>query len=145
MKHILLAEDNVGDVMLVQEALAAHHVENTLHVVTDGQQALDFVARLGEAQNRPYPDLVLLDMNLPKADGATVLAAFREHKDCTSTPVIIVSSSDSPKDQSRVAALGVNHYFRKPPDFDEFMKLGSVVKEVLERGAADAKLRKCRD
>jgi CheY-like chemotaxis protein len=138
MKHILLAEDNVGDVMLVQEALAAHHVENTLHVVTDGQEALDFVASMGEEQSAPCPDLVLLDMNLPKADGATVLAAFREHKACTNTPVIIVSSSNSSKDRNRVAALGVNHYFQKPPDFDEFMKLGKVVKEVFESDAARA-------
>jgi len=137
MKHILLAEDNVGDVMLVQEALAAHHVESTLHVVTDGQKALDFVATMGKAQSAPCPDLMLLDMNLPKADGATVLAAFREHKACAHTPVIVVSSSDSPKDRSRVAVLGVSHYFRKPPDFDEFMKLGKVVKEVLEGEAAD--------
>ena len=137
MKHILLAEDNIGDVILVQEALAAHHVENTLHVVTDGQKALDFVATMGEAHNAPCPDLMLLDINLPKADGITVLAAFREHKACTTTPVIIVSSSNSLKDRSRVAALSVEHYFPKPPDFDEFMKLGKVVKEVLEGNEAD--------
>jgi CheY-like chemotaxis protein len=132
MNHILLAEDNVGDVILVREALAAHNVENILHVVTDGQSALDFVATMGELQSAPCPDLMLLDMNLPKADGAAVLAAFRGHRACARTPVIIVSSSNSPKDRSRVAALGVNHYFRKPPDFDEYMKLGKVVKEVLE-------------
>jgi CheY-like chemotaxis protein len=131
MKHILLAEDNIGDVILVREALAAHHVENTLHVVADGQEALEFVAAMGEAQSPPCPDLMLLDMNLPKADGAAVLAAFREHKACCRIPVIIVSSSNSTKDRSRVAALGVDHYFRKPYDFDEFMKLGKVVKEVL--------------
>jgi CheY-like chemotaxis protein len=139
MKHILLAEDNIGDVMLVQEALAAHQVENTLHVVTDGQEALDYFAAMGEAQNAPCPDLMLLDMNLPKADGAAVLAAFREHGACAATPVIIVSSSNSPKDRNRVAALGVNHYFRKPPDLDEFMKLGRVVKEVLEGNTAGSK------
>jgi CheY-like chemotaxis protein len=133
MTHILLAEDNIGDVMLVREALTASHVESTLHVVKDGQEALDFVARMGvEAESVPCPDLMLLDMNLPKADGVTVLAAFRGHKNCAATPVIIVSSSNNPKDRSRVAALGVAYYFRKPPDFDEFMKLGEVVREVLE-------------
>jgi two-component system, chemotaxis family, response regulator Rcp1 len=136
MKHILLAADNVGDVMLVQEALAAHHVENMLHVVKDGQEALDFVSAMGEGPGVYCPDLMLLDMNLSKADGVVVLAAFREHKACTATPVIIASSSNSPKDRSRAAALGVNHYFRKPPDFDEFMKLGKVVKEVLEANGA---------
>jgi CheY-like chemotaxis protein len=136
MKHILLAEDNMGDVNLVKEALAVYHIENILHVVTDGQEALEFVAGMGEAQSAPCPDVMLLDMNLPKADGFAVLAAFREHKACARTPVIIVSSSNSPKDRSRVAALGVNHYFRKPPDFDEFMKLGEMVKEVLEGAPA---------
>jgi len=76
MKHILLAEDNIGDVTLVREALSAYNVESTLHVVKDGQEALDFVARIGEAENAPCPDLMLLDMNLPKADGAAVLAAL---------------------------------------------------------------------
>jgi two-component system, chemotaxis family, response regulator Rcp1 len=132
MIHILLAEDNIGDVMLVQEALTAHRIEGTLHVVKDGQEALDFVARMGKPESVPCPDLMLLDMNLPKADGATVLAAFREHKASAATPVIVVTSSNNPKDRSRVAALGVTHYFRKPPDFDEFMKLGEVVRDVLQ-------------
>jgi len=135
MTHILLAEDNFGDVMLVREALAAHRVENTLYVVKDGQEALDFVAAMGESGetgNTPCPDLMLLDMNLPKADGEAVLAAFRRHAACAATPVIIVSSSNNPRDRNRVAALGVTHYFRKPADFDEFMKLGEMVKRVLE-------------
>lgn len=136
MKNILLAEDNIGDVMLVREALAAHNVENTLHVVTDGQEALEFIAAMGETQSTPCPDLMLLDMNLPKADGVCILAAFRQHQACTKTPVIIVTSSNSTKDRNRVAALGVDEYFRKPPDFDEFMKLGKIVKEVLEGNAA---------
>jgi chemotaxis family two-component system response regulator Rcp1 len=137
MRHILLAEDNKGDVMLVREALTAHHIENTLYVVKDGQEALDFVARMGEADSAPCPDLMLLDMNLPKVDGVAVLAAFREHKTCVATPVIIVSSSNNPGDRNRVAALGVSHYFRKPPDFDEFMKLGEVVRDVLENETAN--------
>jgi len=132
MRHILLAEDNIADVMLVREALTAHHVESTLHVVKDGEEALDFVATMGETGSAPCPDLVLLDMNLPKADGATVLAALREHRACAATPVIVVSSSNSPKDRSQMTALGVTHYFRKPPDFDEFMKLGEVVRRVLD-------------
>lgn len=132
MTNILLAEDNVGDVILVREALATHHVENTLYVVADGDAALDFVAAMGTPESAPCPDLMLLDMNLPKTDGAAVLAAFRKHQGCGTTPVIIVSSSNSPRDRSKVAALGVSHYFRKPTDFDEFMKLGELVKAVLE-------------
>ena len=80
MIHILLAEDNIGDVMLVKEALAVHHIEGELHVVEDGQKALDFVATMGGPGCSPCPDLMLLDMNLPKADGTAVLAAFRKHR-----------------------------------------------------------------
>jgi DNA-binding response OmpR family regulator len=132
MIHILLAEDNIGDVMLVKEALAAHHIESELHVVEDGQKALDFVATMGEPECSPCPDLMLLDMNLPKADGATVLAAFRKHHACNLTPVIIVTSSDTAKDRQNVSTLGISHYFRKPSDFDEFMELGAIIREVLE-------------
>ena len=71
-------------------------------------------------------------MNLPKADGPQVLSAFRKHPECTHTPVIVVSSSDAPRDQEQMKSLGVRHYFKKSSNFDEFMKLGAVIKQVLE-------------
>jgi chemotaxis family two-component system response regulator Rcp1 len=133
--NILLAEDNPGDVVLVREALQVHGIAHMLHVVTDGAQALSFLARMGEPGNAPCPDLLLLDLNLPKIDGASVLQEFRNHTECVNTPVIIVSSSDAAKDRDRMTALRVNRYFRKPLDYDAFMKLGTLVREILPEAA----------
>jgi chemotaxis family two-component system response regulator Rcp1 len=129
--RILLAEDNRGDVLLVRRALDLHHLEYELHVVKDGEEALDFVAHMGEPGYAACPDLMLLDLNLPKADGGQVLREFRSHPQCEQTPVVVITSSDSLKDHALVSALGVSRYFRKPMDFDDFMRLGQVVREVL--------------
>jgi two-component system, chemotaxis family, response regulator Rcp1 len=131
--HVLLAEDNRGDVLLVREALTAHHLSYTLHVASDGAQAVDFVARMGQPGEAPCPDILLLDLNLPRVDGHEVLREFRRHPDCATTPVIVVSSSDSPRDREKVSALGVARYFRKPTNLDAFLQLGALVKELTER------------
>jgi CheY-like chemotaxis protein len=132
--NILLAEDNMGDILLVKEALATHQIPHQLHVVRDGGEALTFVSRIGEPGGTACPDIVLLDLNLPKVDGSVVLAEFRKHPLCVHTPVIVITSSDAPKDRARVGALGVAYYFRKPSDLDAFLTLGSVVKQFLDRG-----------
>jgi CheY-like chemotaxis protein len=129
--NILLAEDNLGDVLLVQEALAAHNISHKLFVVRDGGEALQFVARMGTPGHEPCPDLMLLDLNLPKVDGPAVLAEFRKRPECIQTPVVVISSSDAPKDRERMNALGVAHYFRKPSDLEAYLELGSVVKGLL--------------
>jgi chemotaxis family two-component system response regulator Rcp1 len=129
---ILLAEDNRGDVILVKHALAQHRVACDIFLVRDGGEALDFVARMGEAQEAPYPDVVLLDLNLPKVDGTAVLAEFRKKSQCARTPVIVITSSDASRDRERMEALGVARYFRKPLDLDAFLQLGLVVREVME-------------
>lgn len=132
MLHILLAEDNRGDVLLIRRALDEHQIEHHLHVVTDGEEALRFVARMGKPGQEPCPDLMLLDLNLPKVSGGEVLREFRAHPECETTPVIVITSSDSSKDHALVAALGVSRYFRKPMDFDSFMQLGAIVREAVE-------------
>ena len=129
--HILLAEDNRGDVLLVRQALQEHHIEHELHVVRDGQQALDYVVRMGKPGGDPCPDVILLDLNLPKADGPTVLAEFRQHPECARVPVIVVTSSGAERDRSRTKALGISHYFQKPSDYNDFMQLGALVKDVV--------------
>jgi CheY-like chemotaxis protein len=129
--HILLAEDNPGDVLLVQRALAEHHVEHELHVVRDGGQALAYVSRMGQPDGTPCPDVVLMDLNLPKADGPEILSEFRKHPQCAHTPVIAVTSSDMPQDRTQMAALGVDRYFRKPSDLDAFLELGAIVRAVI--------------
>ena len=130
MLNILLAEDNIGDILLVQQALEEHRIEHQLHLVRDGAEALAYVARMGETGEVPCPDLVLLDLNLPKVEGWEVLSELRKHPDCAHTPVIVVTSSEMQKDRERLAELGVTRYFKKPSDFEAFLKLGGVVREV---------------
>jgi CheY-like chemotaxis protein len=129
--NIVLAEDNPGDVMLVQEALEEHNIAHRLHVVSDGAEAVEFLAKVGTPGNCPCPDLLLLDLNLPKLDGFGVLQEFRKSAHCIQTPVIIVTSSDELKDRNRIEALHVSSYFRKPLEYEAFMKLGAVVKEIV--------------
>jgi chemotaxis family two-component system response regulator Rcp1 len=131
MVHILLAEDNLADVLLVERALDAHHIAHELHVVKDGGEALAFVARMGKDDATPCPDVFLLDLNLPKAEGHEILREFRKHPACVHTPVIAVTSSDMPKDRMQMAELGVDRYFRKPSDLEAFLKLGMVIREVI--------------
>lgn len=130
--HILLAEDNRADVFLIREALEEHHINHELHVVEDGSQAIEYVDRMSVNGALPCPDVVLLDMNLPKVEGPQVLSALRRHPACSMTPVIVVSSSDAARDRDEMARLGVSHYFRKPSNFDDFMKLGALVREIAE-------------
>ena len=130
MIRILLAEDDAGDVLLVEQALDEHQIVYELFVVRDGAEALAFVANMGEPGHARCPDVVLLDLNLPKIDGPEVLRRFRKHPQCARTPVIVISSSDAPKDRTRMTELGIAHYFKKPSDFDEFLKLGGLVRDV---------------
>jgi CheY-like chemotaxis protein len=133
---ILLAEDNPGDIFLVQKALQQHHILHRLYVVHDGAEAMAWVAHIGEPGGTPRPDLLLLDLNLPKFDGRQILSEFRKHPGCSHSPVIAVTSSDAPRDRARMAELGVARYFRKPLEFDAFLQLGAVVREVVAQAAA---------
>jgi CheY-like chemotaxis protein len=135
--QILLAEDNQGDIFLIAEALSNHRVKHRLHVVRDGEAALQFFEKMGDA-GIPRPDLLMLDLNLPKVEGDVVLENFRGRPDCRRTPVIVVTSSDAPRDRERVSRLGISGYFRKPSDLAEFMRLGEVVKGVVQECAIQA-------
>jgi CheY-like chemotaxis protein len=135
--NILVAEDNPGDVLLVRRALKAHNIPHDLTVVRDGAEALEFIARMGRARELPCPDVLLLDLNLPKVDGPRVLSEFRKHPDCSDTPVIVVTSSDAKKDRKQMEELRVARYFRKPSDYHAFLQLGAIVREVAE-GTASA-------
>src|SRR5271170_7479094 len=113
---ILLAEDNLADVLLVRKALEEHDVPYDLHVVRDGEQALTFIASMGQPDGPACPDVVLLDVNLPKIEGAEILSEFRKHPRCAETPVIVITSSDAYRDRDQMAQLGIAHYFKKPFD-----------------------------
>jgi chemotaxis family two-component system response regulator Rcp1 len=129
--YILLIEDNPADVCVIRFALAEHHVAQPLHVIQDGEAAVKFMVTMGTPGGNPCPDLLLLDLNLPKAGGDEILSEFRKHPECARTPVIIVSSSDAAVDRRRVAALGISCYFRKPSDLTEYMKLGGIVEDAV--------------
>ncbi len=131
MVNILLAEDNPGDIFLVRKALEEHAIAHELHVVSDGEEALAFVAHMGQPGRAPCPDVLLLDLNLPKVDGPELLKQFRKHPACADIPVIAMSSSDMHRDRARMAELGVVRYFRKPSDLQAFLQLGALVREVL--------------
>jgi DNA-binding response OmpR family regulator len=128
--QIFLAEDNPGDVDLVRLALHEHKVQHELTVAKDGAAASRYIARMGTEPESPCPDCILLDLNLPNGDGFELFGKFRRHEECLRTPVIIVTSSDSPKDRKLAADLGVSYYFRKPSNLAEFLKLGAVIRQL---------------
>ena len=132
MPEILLAEDNLADVYLIREALQSAHVNAHLHIVRDGYAATAIFDSADADPNASCPAVVLLDLNLPRKSGAEVLRHLRASRRCRGAKVIIVSSSDAPRDRASVEGLDAAGYFKKPSDYDEFMKLGSLVKALLE-------------
>jgi two-component system, chemotaxis family, response regulator Rcp1 len=134
-RSILLAEDNPADVYLIREAIAKYGGFNNLElfVVTDGEQAIDFVLRRGPFANVTRPDLIVLDLNLPKSDGVEVLRRIREHGATTHIPVVVFTSSDSPADRSATQLLGADHFITKPSDLDAFMAVGAMLMSYIER------------
>lgn len=127
---ILLIEDNPDDIELVREALIVNELEPLFQIATDFEQAQTQMEQihLGAA----CPQVILLDLNLPKGNGLTLLQMFRSSPRFQSVPVIVVSSSSAARDRARAAELGAAHYFRKPIDLEEFMKLGLIVVESLK-------------
>ena len=126
---ILLVEDNPGDVMLVEEVLSDSKVRNRLHVVSDGEQAMEFVRRQGKHAGAPRPDLILLDLNLPKKSGREVLREVKTHPDLKTIPVVVLSSSKSDDDVVNSYELHANAYILKPVDFHQFMKVMRAIED----------------
>lgn len=127
---IVLAEDSSADVFLTRRALIETGLDHELYVVEDVDGAVSLMNRIGV--DVPKPDLLLIDLNLPKVDGADLIQMIRRYAGCAHLPVIVVTSSDSPKDRARVSELKVKEYFRKPSDLAEFMRLGELVRDTLE-------------
>lgn len=119
---ILLVEDNPGDVELVREALGRGRIWNELQVVTDGSRALSFLRRQGEYAEARRPDLILLDLNLPRKSGMEVLEEIKTDADLKAIPVVILSSSKSEEDIARAYGLHANCFITKPVDYSEFAK-----------------------
>jgi CheY-like chemotaxis protein len=125
----LLVEDNPGDVRLIQEALRDGKVWNNPHVVSDGEAALDFVYKRGPFTDAPRPDMVLLDLNLPKKDGREVLAVIKSDPDLKRIPVVVLTTSKEEEDVLRAYNLAANCYVTKPVEFEEFMKVIQAIED----------------
>jgi chemotaxis family two-component system response regulator Rcp1 len=118
--EILLVEDNPGDVRLTVEALREGRVPNNLHVASDGVEALEFLRRAGQFANAPRPDMVLLDLNLPRKDGREVLAEIKADPDLRRIPIVVLTTSQAERDVLQSYNLHANCYITKPVDIDAF-------------------------
>ena len=137
--HVLLVEDDPGDVLMTREAFEHHKIRNVLHVVTDGEQALQFLRRAGDYADAPRPGLILLDLNLPRLDGLEVLAELKADPVLKVIPVVILTTSSSEEDILRSYRLHANAYVTKPVDVDQFI---AAVRQIDEFFVSVVKLPK---
>ena len=120
---VLLVEDDPGDVLLIREAFADYKVGNVLSTVSDGVEAMQFVRGEGEYAGRERPDLVLLDLNLPRKSGAEVLAEIKGDPELSTIPVIVLTTSEAEEDVMRSYKMHANAYITKPVDFERFIEV----------------------
>jgi CheY-like chemotaxis protein len=128
--RIFIAEDNPADVYLLEEAFREHGLSVELHVWHDGEEALDYFDKLDDSIDLPCPDVALIDLNLPKVGGESLIERLRKSPKCANSQIVVLTSSDSPDEKSRALALGANAYLQKPSALDEFLKIGGVVREL---------------
>ena len=121
--RVLLVEDNPGDIRLTQEALKESEMDIALDVVSDGEQALDFLMKRNKFADAQRPHIILLDLNLPKKNGVEVLKEIKSHESLKKIPVIVLTTSDADHDISKAYAFNANCYILKPVDFDDFAKV----------------------
>ncbi|MBX3045986.1 MAG: response regulator [Anaerolineales bacterium] len=126
---ILLVEDNPGDVRLTQEAFKDGMLRNNLHVAMDGEQAMDFLYRRGQFAEAPQPDLILLDLNLPKMNGREVLAAIKQDESLKRIPVVVLTTSQDEADITESYRQFASSYIVKPVSMEKFLKVVSSFKQ----------------
>jgi CheY-like chemotaxis protein len=126
---VLLVEDDPGDVLITREVLEYNKINNVVHVASDGQEGLDFLYRRGAHANAPQPDLILLDLNLPKYDGRQLLELIKSDADLCHIPVVVLTTSSAEEDVLESYKLHANAYVTKPVDVDQFM---NAVRQIDE-------------
>lgn len=127
--EILLVEDNAGDVRLTEEVMREGKVHNCLSVAGDGVEALAFLRHEGRYSDAPRPDVILLDLNLPKKDGREVLLEIKEDPDLRRIPVVVLTTSEAEQDILRTYDLHANCYITKPIDLDQFIKVVKAIED----------------
>lgn len=127
---LLVVEDSPADVYLVQEALAREGLPVRLEIAGDGEQAIRLIEEMDAQAAGWRPDLILLDLNVPRLGGDMVLERVRRSPILAQTPVVVMTSSESPEDRDRLMRLGATEYFRKPSSLDGFMKLGPLIRNL---------------
>jgi CheY-like chemotaxis protein len=129
--EVLLVEDDAGDELMTREAFEDNKIGNTLHVVRDGEAALDFLYRRGAYGEAPRPDLILLDLNLPKYDGRQVLEQIKGDRELSAIPVVVLTTSSAEEDIIRSYKLHANAYVTKPVDLDQFIRAVRQIDEFF--------------
>jgi CheY-like chemotaxis protein len=126
---ILMVEDNPTDVLIAREGFLGAKMRNTLHVADDGIEAIEFLHQRGKYAEAPRPDLIVLDLNMPRKNGQEVLAEIKADEDLKHIPVVILTTSKSQEDSSKAYALQANCYISKPVDFDEFTEVVQTIQD----------------
>lgn len=132
-RQVLVVEDNRTDVTLLRLAFAEHGIDHELLVLDDGEKALDYVAKLDHGM---LPDLVIVDLNLPKRDGIEVLEKMRSTSALDQIPIVVFTTSDSPREKETIRRIGITAYIRKPTDLDGFLAVGGTIQKLLKAGPA---------
>ena len=131
--EILLAEDNPADVYLIREALREHGVGCAMRVVSDGAEVLRMISSAQVLAEARHLSLIILDLNLPRHDGTEILQRLQEITELSHVPVVVLTSSDSPRDRLAASELGAACYLRKPSSLEQFLSLGAIFKDLLEQ------------
>jgi CheY-like chemotaxis protein len=133
MPEILLAEDNPADVYLIREALREHGVDCALRVASDGAEMLRIISSEQAVAEAQRLGLIILDLNLPRHDGSEILQRLHETSALAHVPVVVLTSSDSPRDRLVASQFGAARYLRKPSSLEQFLSLGAVFKDLLDQ------------
>ncbi len=133
MPEILLAEDNPADVYLIREALREHGLDCPLRIVSDGGEVLRMLSSEEGLREAQMLGLIILDLNLPRHDGTEILQRIQETPELAHVPVVVLTSSDSPRDRLAASQFGAACYLRKPSSLEQFLGLGGIFKDLLEQ------------